>query len=181
MVCGQVYADGRVIWLNQNTILEGWLERRLSSEGVQLVRSGAVKLEGQHTAPGQGLSASAWEDADWKAYIPSLHVVCTGSETIPLLPQPAQDLLSDYTSEQAIENGAVNYSAGGRGATCPIVTLEGFRVLDQILLESGWTAMEGTGTLEYEYRDVDTVSSFVGGIQVIGLLPDGTFAECCPG
>ena len=23
--------------------------------------------------------------------------------------------------------------------------------------------------------------SFVGGIQVIGLLPDGTFAECCPG
>ena len=90
-------------------------------------------------------------------------------------------MLSDYTSEQAIENGEVNYSAGGRGATCPIVTLEGFRVLDQILLESGWRAKEGTGTLEYEHRDVDTFPSFVGGIQVIGLLPDGTFAECCPG
>jgi hypothetical protein len=75
----------------------------------------------------------------------------------------------------------VNYSAGGRGATCPIVTLEGFRVLDQILFESGGRAMERTGTLEFEYRDVDAVPSFVGGIQVIGPLPDGTFAECCPG
>ena len=39
--------------------------------------------------------------------------------------------------------------------------------------------MEDTGTLEYEYGEVDTVPSFVGGIEVIGLLPDGRFAECC--
>jgi hypothetical protein len=32
-----------------------------------------------------------------------------------------------------------------------------------------------------QIRDVDTVRSFVGGIEVIGLLPDGTLAECCPG
>jgi hypothetical protein len=59
------------------------------------------------------------------------------------------------------------------------VTLEGSVPSTKIFLESGWRAMEGTGTLGYEYRDVDTVPSFVGGIEVIGLLPDGRFAECC--
>ena len=179
-----VYADGRVIWLNANTTLEGWQERRLGSEWVSLVRSGTIELGGQHSAPGQALPASAWEDADWKPYIPSMYVACTARDTITLLPQQAQDLLRDYASEHAIERGEVNYSSGGRGATCPAVTIDEFRALDQILLEGGWEAIENGGALVYESRDLDAGvvhPATVAGITVIGLLPDGTFAECCPG
>ena len=48
----QVYADGRVIWSRQTgftgnsrtSSTTGWLERRLTPEGVDLVRSGAIRL-----------------------------------------------------------------------------------------------------------------------------------------
>jgi hypothetical protein len=180
----RVYADGRVIWLNANTTLEGWQQRRLSPEWVDLVRSGTIELGGQHSAPGQALPTSAWEDADWKPYIPSMFVACTARDTIHLLPQQAEDLLRDYTNEQAVERGEVNYSSGALGATCPAVTIEEFRALDQILLEGGWKAIENSGALVYESRDLDAGvvhPATIAGITVIGLLPDGSFEECCPG
>jgi len=177
----RVYADGRVIWLNQDTVLDGWLERRLTPAGVGLVRSGAVEVHGQDSAPLQALPAHLWEDAAWKPYIPSRYVACAARETIRLLPRAARDLLRDYESEQALASGENDFSSGGAGATCPAVTIEAFRSLDRILLHSGWSAHEEDGTLTYHYGDLDAQPAFVGGISVIGLLPDGTFAECCPG
>jgi hypothetical protein len=92
-------------------------------------RRAVRRRQARGTAPRPGAVGERVGGRRLKASIPSLYVVCTGSETIPLLPQPAQDLISDYTSEQAIENGEVNYSAGGtrcnashrdaRGVPCP--------------------------------------------------------------
>jgi hypothetical protein len=73
-----LYEDGRLIVLGEGDIPEGanrystgFLEQRLTPEGVELVRSG--------TPPYLGLPASAWEDREFKAYVPSRYAVCYGS------------------------------------------------------------------------------------------------------
>jgi hypothetical protein len=48
-----VYADGRMIWGREG--LPVWLEQHLTPEGVELVRSGAVRLDGQSLDPGSPL------------------------------------------------------------------------------------------------------------------------------
>jgi hypothetical protein len=181
----QVYADGRVIWLTQFT--DGWLERRLTPAGVELVRTGA--LEAQVLRGPAAESDSVWEDPQAKPYVPSRYLVCLSEETMRLLPQRTQDLLRGYTDEQAVVHGEVDYLAGGRGVACPTVTIEEARALDKIFLEVGLERIEGeedAGDLSYGVRP-DTGGSGTGLfdydhlIQFIPLLPDGSFQQCCPG
>lgn len=180
----QVYADGRVIWLTEATT--GWLERRLTPEGVELVRSGAVQPE--DVEPPSNVPESAWEDPEARPYVPSRYVVCLSEETMRLLPQRTQDLLGGYTDEQAVVRGEVDYLAGGHGVACPAVTIEEARTLDKSFLAVGLGRIEGasTGTLPYgippEHGDSGTpLYDFDHLIEVIPLLPNGTFQQCCPG
>ncbi len=72
----QVYSDGRVIWSRQTGFTgnsrtastTGWLERRLTPEGVDLVRSGAMRLA-DLDAPSH-VPASVWEDPGNQAVRP---------------------------------------------------------------------------------------------------------------
>ncbi len=169
-----VYADGRVIWWWSGRTAPGWLERRLTPEGVELLRSGAVGLG---SPPEWALPASAWADAEAKPYIPSRYVVCAtwSRQTMRLLPQQTQDLLRGNTDEQAVIDGEVTYLWAERGAACPAVTIEEARALDRTFLEVGFERSETAGGLVYDMRD------HVSSIGVIPLLPDGAFEQCCPG
>jgi hypothetical protein len=78
-----VYADGRMIWAQESGPLAdgpngstGWIEQRLTPQGVELVRTGAVELGGQHEDPGQRLPASAWSDTTIRGYVPAAFSVC---------------------------------------------------------------------------------------------------------
>jgi hypothetical protein len=168
-----VYADGRLIFLREANIsqgashlLTGFLEQRLTPEGVELLRSEVVAkgllgpdqqalgsepvpfgiqitvrngnrlvrvdwardvkgLVARLADPASWLPASAWEDREIRAYVPSRYVVCYGdgewppqqielSRILTLLPAPAAELLrardrreeghtycSDLTTEEA--------------------------------------------------------------------------------
>jgi hypothetical protein len=110
----RVYADGRVLSAEHNGGII--VERRLSPEGVELVRqvlgervhlgygSGAVRLESLLGHPGSypgDIRQSAWEDREGKPYVPARYGLCFRLVDIPLdveavlnqLPASAQALL----------------------------------------------------------------------------------------
>jgi hypothetical protein len=167
-----LYADGRLIWEYDDSL---WLERRLTPEGVDLVRSQPELLERSH--PGLliafwSLPVSAWEDPGAKQYAASLYGVCTSREAIRHLPQQAQDLLGDVTDKQAVERGEVEFFAGGNGSTCPEVTLEEARQLDEILGANGYRRTDHAGEgVWYGYQGMNPY------IVVLALLPDGALAQ----
>jgi hypothetical protein len=72
-----VYADGRVI--SGGGIFEDFdgtaREQRLTPEGVELVRSGAVE-QTRFLLSSAPVPAGAWEDAKIKPYVPSRYAVC---------------------------------------------------------------------------------------------------------
>ena len=178
----QVYADGRVIWFRQtgftgNTTTApttGWLERHLTLEGVEMVRSGAIAVE--DVDPPTHVPASVWEDPGPTIYVPSRYVVCAewSKQTLRLLPDRTRNLLRGSIDEQAVVRGEVDYGAGGQGVSCPIVTIEEARTLDRIFLEAGFDRSDTAGGLVYDIRDVSSIG-------LVPLLPDGTFKQCCPG
>jgi hypothetical protein len=158
-----VYADGRVIWLRSVTAEHGWLERRLTPEGLELVRSGGAEL---WRLPAS-VPASGWEDPEAKSYVPSRYAVCAFEGAGQLLPQRAKDLLrqADLYPHRLTD--------GELGNACPALTTEEARILDTILLELAPHRGAADGALGYTLDE--------GYIQVFPLLPDGTFMECCPG
>ena len=182
----QVYADGRVIWSQQigftgdsrTASTTGWLERRLTPEGVDLVRSGAIRLE--DLDPPSHVPASVWEDLEVKPYVPSRYVVCAASsqETMRLLPQRNRDLLRGHTDKLAVNVGGAIFSRlRGKGWRVPEMTMEEVRALDKIFLEVGFERSGSASGLVYDIKARD-----VSSIQVIPLLPGGEFfSRCCPG
>jgi hypothetical protein len=180
----QVYEDGRVIWSQQigftgnsrTASTTGWLERRLTPEGVDLVRSGAIPLE--DLDPPSHVPAGVWEDPEAKPYVPARYVVCAAwsQETMRLLPQRTQDLLRGHKDKQTVYNGPAIFSQLGRGVPCPEMTIEKVRALDRIFLEVGFERSETAFGLAYDIKARD-----VSSILVIPLLPGGVFSPCCPG
>jgi hypothetical protein len=220
-----VYADGRVIWREEygptdaNGINTGFLEQRLTPEGVELLRSevissglfdrdrhfdegvnspyaeliwGEIRLDDgdrfvsvrwganigtpdSPTSPAQVtalvrlnelfldlasvLPASAWEDPEVKAYVPSRYAICYShlqgrlnrplepSEVLNLLPTPAEDLLLGRDRTYQPTNGARGYEE-----VCSEVTTEEARLLEGILRDAGSSRHRTTlttGSLEY--------------------------------
>jgi len=138
-----VYADGRVISGGGIGNTNGTTrEQRLTPEGVELVRSGAVEprdfLLSSTLAP-----AGAWEDLDSKPYVPSGYAVCFYQESgdanpgtmnggyeypsrvLSFFPARAQDILrgKDHTYGNPRNNGL----------ECSEVTTDEARALDDIL------------------------------------------------
>jgi hypothetical protein len=105
------------------------------------------------------LPASAWEDPEVKAYVPSEYAICyreTGSqhpedvirpsEVVKHLPTPAQDLL--LGRDRSYEPNP----SGARREICSEVTTEDARLLEAILVDAGfereWTGLT-TSAPEY--------------------------------
>ena len=166
-----VYTDGRVIWWVARRFGEGtFLERRLSPQGVDLVRSGAITAE--DLAPPQvlhGVPASAWADAEARPYAPPMYSVCFSpdrSAVMGLLPAPAEALL---------RGSGPNPSRGG----CLEATTEEARALDAILSEADLLPGEPAwAAATWLLRDDggDRVR-----IELVPLLPDGELLQLSGG
>jgi hypothetical protein len=160
----RVYADGRV--LSTETFQDfAFTERRLSPEGVELVRSGAVKAKDlllPHDVP-----AEAWEDFEGKPYVPARYGACFWGVDIPLDVEAVLDLLP--ASAQALLRG----SDPARNLRCLEVTPEETRSLEEILSEAlssrgdlpPWQGEVGAWSL----RDANGDQS----ISLRPLFPDG--------
>jgi hypothetical protein len=154
-----VYADGRLIWSRQvgaGGIVPRWIEQRLTPEGVELLRSGAVPLGGEFENPAQGLPATAWEDRTLRPFVPwKYHACLTGdppSLALDFLPAEAKDILrrSPLTNATA-------------WSPCREVTLEDARVLVEILSEAGFELFGD----QREELPTD------GGVGATWMFPDG--------
>jgi hypothetical protein len=161
-----------LIWARQRKNFEkagevsSWIEQRLTPEGVELLRSGAVPLGGQFENPGERLPVSAWQDPKLRPYVPSKYAAFVyGVEKIPpLLPEAAADLL-----QGAVRTGEV--------------TTEDARTLVEALTAAGFeeSCCNGSG---YVGAMVVSKGGDFGGfdskgpwIEFVSLLPDGTYAE----
>jgi hypothetical protein len=137
-----LYADGRLIWTRRveipgvsgGPIVTRWIEQRLTPEGVELLRSGAVPLGGGSENPAQGLPASAWEDRTLRPYVPSRYKLCfvkggeNGTPSLAdLLPTEAQELL-----------GGAEHVVNTWGCRSLEVTTEDVRSLVEILSDAGY-------------------------------------------
>jgi hypothetical protein len=181
-----VYTDGRLIWAREGPLPEGanetetgWLEQRLTPEGVELLRSGTVPLEGQYAYPGSQLPAGAWEDPVIRAYVPSRYAACywyRGPRSpaqwtlFSLLPHPAQILLGRAQRTYDFDLGA---GASPQRMRCHDVMTRKARELDDILHRA---EVERTGTwqnwIEYGLDAPEPIGGAVV-IWVIPLLPHG--------
>lgn len=143
-----VYADGRLIWSRQvgagpGPTVPRWIEQRLTPEGVELLRSGAVPLGGQFENPAQGLPASAWEDRTLMPFVPWRYAACLTGEppslALDFLPAEAKDVLrrSPWREPSAIGGPCC-------GGPCRDVTLEDARVLVEILSDAGFELSPST-------------------------------------
>ena len=184
-----VYADGRLIFLREadlpegaNRFSTGFLEQRLTPEGVELLRSEVVStdqpppgstpvpsytqilvrdgdrlvrvdrvfdlvtLVARLTDPASWLPASAWEDREIRAYVPSRYAVCLQgtaqqpiepSRILTLLPAPVEDLLRARGSDRF---GPPDY--------CSDVTTEEARALAEALDDAGLEQLRGGGSEE---------------------------------
>jgi hypothetical protein len=128
-----LYADGRLIWSRQISpgVVSRWIEQRLTPEGVELLRSGAVPLGGEFENPGEQLPVSAWEDPTLRPFVPWRYHACQSdyppSLALDFLPAEAKDVLRRSPWTDAV-----------RGGPCREVTLEDARVLVEILSNAGF-------------------------------------------
>jgi hypothetical protein len=156
-VAGQirVYADGRVLSAEHSG--GNIVERRLSPEGVELVRQvvgervhlgyegeAAGRLASLLAYPGlySGIAQSAWEDREGKPYVPARYGFCFRLVDIPLDVEAVLNLLP--ASAQALLRGSDPLAWNPR---CLVVTPEEARSLERILSEAlssrpslGWEA-----------------------------------------
>jgi hypothetical protein len=134
-----VYADGRLIWSDPTA--PRWIEQRLTPEGVELLRSGAVPLGGQFDNPAQGLPSSAWEDRRLRPFVPWRYHACLTGDPPSLapdfLPAEAKDVLrrTPWTDATAWSQ------------PCREVTVEDTRVLVEILSDAGFEIVEEQGVV----------------------------------
>ena len=171
-----VYADGRVLaW--------GWgsdflTERRLTPEGVELVRSGSIEAA-DLTPSSSGVPLDIWRDPQIKPFVPSRYAVCYSldlaegapqtqgydgyelpSRVVGFFPAPARAIL-----EGELTRGTVG-DPDSSDPVCSAVTTDEVRVLEDILSDVTVRNSEGIEI----FWDIDMV------------LPHGVhIGHCSPG
>jgi hypothetical protein len=218
-----VFADGRVITAVDRDIPQGahprftgWLERRLTPEGVELLLSEVEPLLSEPVAvrlfqlPAAGvddshvarllldlswLPASAWEDQQFRAYVPSAFAVCYGSgstadqpdDPSPLLtalPDEAEVLLRTKLRPEAEASHPVMVrlpQAWGRDMPpnwrgyCSVLTTAEARVLNETLDRSGFEEETPGWAITYPLEVADPARTDAT-IQFEPVLPHGGWA-----
>lgn len=190
----RLYADGRLIWISyyddrdagggKNSGSTGFLEQRLTREGVRLVIDHIDVSEKHPLRLAEWMPASGWEDQTIRAYVPSGYATCLMVEnledpfqelTLPLpqklamLPASAADFLRD---REAVPSDAYDASSDCLGMT----TAEA-RELDLILNRAGLSQDEGRNGSLLEYHvdfDGPAPDAWRLGVWFEPILPDGT-------
>ena len=186
-----VYADGRMLWWNDLRVGGGpggpgggnfVMERRLTPEGVDLVRSGVDP----GIPPDYGdLPDSAWADATARPYAPPRYVVCFLAKgvddpssprllaTVDLLPASAKALL-DRSDPHPLN------------PRCLVVSTEDARAFSGILSEAGFDPAADLGGVTpgatvgaWLLRDAEPVLGEPVRIYLHPLWPDGHWHHLC--
>ena len=145
----RLYADGRLIWsmfypVNEWSNSTGYLEQRLTPEGVDLVRrQDPLKLH-------ELLPSSAWADETIRPYVPSRYAAChyvrdavgpaltlERPEMLSLLPATAADLLSGQETEPPVDYLVPMGNDRDVVADCLALTTEDARSFDEALRAAG--------------------------------------------
>lgn len=160
----RLYADGRMIWYrfySQASKSTGYLEQRLTAEGVELVRSHRNLAEKDPLRLASWLPASAWEDQEIRAYVPSGYAVCLEqfnpsapieervyprsgppedrSGILDQLPASAADLLRDAETLPPLDDAP----------DCLAFTTDNARLLDAALRDGGLARDQVNFVLQY--------------------------------
>jgi hypothetical protein len=172
----RVYADGRVLSSDDFGVPGSvrFLERRLSPEGVELVRSGAIQARDLLPSVVREIPASAWADREAKPYVPARYGLCFRLVDIPLDVEAVLNQLPE--SAQALLRG----SNPAWNRRCLVVTPEEARSLEEILsdaLSSLGDLSSGLDVGVWSPRDSNDAQF----IRLRPLFPDGRrFFDCCP-
>lgn len=184
-----LYADGRLIW---NEYFDGrstgWLEQRLTSEGIDLVRGlafgGGVSRRLYPALLPTELPANAWADARVRPYVPSGFAACLFvsdpehpftipsiplSEALPMLPMDARDLLHD---REPVPTDTPNDPFDCRG-----MNVVDARRLDAVLRRAGLDQDEWRNGSLLEYHidlDGDGPETWWLNVWFEPFLPDGS-------
>jgi hypothetical protein len=166
-----VYADGRVISLSDG--YRQFIERRLTPEGVDLVRSGDIQP--QDLQSGYDAPANVWEDPEPEPFVPSRYSVCYWRErgeddyveadpstVLPFFPAPARAILEGVP----VMSGLSVWREATSTAPCSVVTTDQAHAVFEIL---------GTTAFEYTPPDVRIEDSegFQIEWQIRMMLPHG--------
>ncbi|HEX6329860.1 MAG TPA: hypothetical protein VF129_01030 [Actinomycetota bacterium] len=158
-----VYEDGRLIWQREGNVLEGaneratgFLEQRLTSQGVELLRerrSVEAALFGfpwRPPYPASWLPPGAWEDREIRAYVPARYAACylglrrgvEPSRALSWLPERAAELLRATAFDGEIDE---RWLRGFDGACSRLTIGQARRVAD-------W--LEDGGVRQDEFRQM---------------------------
>jgi hypothetical protein len=178
------YADGRLIWSLDGS--GGIHEQRLSSAGVDLVRSGAVSLRKFPTqcwvdSCVSPLPAGAWEDAEIKAWVPSRYAICYGgrhgiiepSRAAGLLPASAPGLLAGKARTFHLEGLA------DPPIECSELITDQARVLGEILGDAGFGSLGSPFIFIPPHKLANSIGDEVW-ISFTPILPDGALVPRIP-
>ena len=182
-----VYADGRVLSAEENGGII--VERRLSPEGVELVRQvlgervhlgygpDADRLESLLGLPGLypgDIPQGAWEDSEGKPYVPARYGLCFRLVDVPLDVEAVLNKLP--ASAQALLRGSDPAAWHPR---CLVMTPEEARSLEEILseaLSSPGDLFLGWNVGEWSLPGGDDAQS----IRLRPLLPEGRWFVWVP-
>jgi hypothetical protein len=188
-----VYADGRVLWWNDLRGSAGPAgigadyvkERRLTPEGVDLVRSGIDPDD---------LPDSAWADAEARPYAPPRYSVCfvisrPDGEEVPsatdvvramdLLPAAANALLRG-TDPDPLHPGCVVVSTQEARAFTGILSEEGLETgVDGVAAEGFLGVTPGSWVDGWLLRGAERVLGEPLGVNLRPLWPDGDWHQLC--
>ena len=149
-----VYADGRLVWQREGDVSEGaneyatgYLEQRLTPEGIELLRargSAEAALFGfpwRPPYPASWLPPRAWADREIRAYVPSRYAVCyqgllrpiEPSRILSWLPASAAELMRSRASDVEPDERRFRRSRG----RCSDLPTEEARAVAEALEEAG--------------------------------------------
>lgn len=190
----QLYADGRLIWYmfydgpaGHNAYSTGYLEQRLTPEGVELVRTHDSLWDKDPLQLPEWLPPSAWEDQTIRAYVPSGYAACLGmidpaartpptdpppmerSQLLAALPATPADLLRGKEALEMVQPPE-NYTP-----ECLALTTAEARQLDVALSAAGLERDEDRNRYVLEYLlDAPGPGTWLIVIWFEPRMPDGT-------
>jgi len=190
-----LYADGRLIWYmfydgprGPNTESTGFLEQRLTPDGVELVRIQSSLVEKDPLRLAEWLPPNAWEGKQIRPYVPSSYAACLQlfdpaapveqrvypgsgppmerSQMLALLPAAVADLLRDRETLPPTDDPP----------DCLAFTTEDARLLDAALADAGLAQDEQQNRYRLEYHlDAPGPGTSLITITFEPRFPDGTF------
>jgi hypothetical protein len=148
-----VYADGRVISWGRGPGHLAFGERRLTPEGVELVRSGALRPEA-FIGHADEVPLDVWENPEVKPFVPSRYAVCyymeSGDRNLGKMggyEQPSRVVGFFPAPARAILRGEMSFVQEGDDDTAPLecseVTTDEARALVDILGDRRVEDLEG--------------------------------------